>query len=167
MTMAGNRAIHQLPEVTSLQDGDLFVIARPSGGSFVDRSIDATGFPQQMQFTTVTVPAASVLTLGTTPFTLIAAPAAGQAIFVKAALMSMLNGSIDYATSTNLNIGAVAGTGYLLLDISTASSSPWIASGGGGTIVDGASTVLTAGGVNPTAGDYDLEIQLWYITITL
>ena len=167
MTMAGNKAIHQLQEATELQDGDLLIISRPSGGGFVDRYVDASTFPQRTQYVAVTVPTASVLTLGATPFTLIAAPAAGQAIFVKAALMSMLNGSIDYATSTNLNIGSVGGTGYLLLDISNASSSPMIASGGGGTIVDGASTVLTAGGVNPTAGDYDLEIQLWYITITL
>ncbi len=163
-----NKAIHQLQEATELQDGDVFIIARPSGGDYIDRKIDAATFPQRVQYASVTVPSASVLTLGTTPFTLIAAPTAGTAILVKAALMSMVSGTTDYTTSTEVYIAADGGLDVLTASIADALSSPLVAAAvNGGNVVDGAAIELNAGGVNPAAGDYDLVFQIWYQVITL
>jgi hypothetical protein len=163
-----NKAIHQLQEATELQDGDVLIIARPSGGDFIDRKIDAATFPQRVQYLSVTVPSASVLTLGTTPFTLIPAPTAGTAIFVKAALMSMVSGATDYTTSIQVNLAADGGDDFLTVPIDNAGGSPLIANAAlGGNLVDGATIELNAGGVNPEDGDYDLVFQLWYQVITL
>ena len=151
-----------------MQDGDLFVIARPSGGVFVDRSIDAATFPQRTEYVAVTVPAASVLTLGTTPFTLIPAPAAGFGILVKAVVMTEVDGTTDYTTSTTVGIGPVGGTDIFTVEIDTAANTPLTGTEqNGAQLVAAAAVQANAGGVNPTAGNYDLSFQLWYQIIPM
>ena len=168
MTMAGNKAIHQLQEATELQDGDLLIISRPSGGGFVDRYVDASTFPQRTEYISVTIPTASVLTLGVTPFNLIAAPPAGFAILVKAVVMSMVSGTTDYTTSTTVGIGPVGGTDTFTTEINDAAASPMTGLGqNGAQLVAAVAVQANAGGVNPVAGDYDLVFQLWYQEIPL
>jgi hypothetical protein len=165
--MTGNRAIHQNPEVTSVQDGDVFIVSRPSGGTYVDRSIDASGFPQQVQYTSVLVPSASVLDLFDNPFEIIPAPAAGTAILVKAAVATKGTGSTDYATATDIYLAADGGTNAFLFDIASTGNFPLVGGAVQGTqLGDGAAIVLTAD-ANPTAGNYDILFQVWYQVITL
>ena len=166
MTMP-NKAIHQLAEATSLQDGDVLVVSRPSGGSFVDRSVDAATFPQRLQYAAITVPVASVLTLGDTPVIVVPGPSAGEAIVLKNAVLKMVNGTTDYATSTTLSLGTDGGGDIAQFDISGAAASPMVPGFLGGKITTASDLILTAGGVNPTDGNYDLEIQVWYTVITL
>lgn len=163
-----NKAIHQLEEVSRLKDGDLLIIARPSGGAYVDRSIDAATFPQRVELALVTVPTASVLTLGTTPYTLIPAPGVGKGIVPKQVLMSMVSGTTSYATSTDVFVACDGGADIFKLEIQDASATPQIGTAElAGTVVDNADLELNAGGVNPTAGDYDLVLQVWYQLVDL
>jgi hypothetical protein len=163
-----NKAIHQLEEVTRLKDDDLFIIARPSGGAYIDRSINAATFPQRVELAAVTVPTASVLTLGTTPYTLIPAPGAGKAIVPKQVLMSMISGTTGYATQTDVYVACDGGSDIFRLEIDNAGNTPQIATAElAGTVVDNADLELNAASVNPTAGDYDLVLQIWYQIVDL
>ena len=164
-----NRSISQLSEVTQLQDGDLFVIARPSGGAFVDRSIDAATFPQRTLQIDVTIPTASVLTLGTTPYELIPAPGAGLAIVPKAMLVRLEDGTTDYTTNTNVSIKAAGGNEVFSIPIDSAALSPLVATGvlAGGNLVDNAALVAEEQTGNPAAGNYNLRCSIWYQIVTI
>lgn len=163
MNMA-NKAIHQLQEATELQDGDVLIVARPSGGSFVDRKIDAATFPQRTLYASVTVPSASVLTLGTTPFELLPAQGAGTTIQVLQMAITTSGQTTPYDTE-NVLVGT-----QLEFDASL-------------IFVDGAyicaeavpqATLpapnqplnLTAAS-DLTSGDGDLVIQVWYRIINI
>lgn len=164
-----NKSIHQLDEVTELQDGDLFVIARPSGGSYVDRSIDAATFPQRTLQAEVTIPTASVLALGTTPFQLLPAPGAGLAIVPKAMLVRFVGGTTDYATNTTVAIKGLGGNAVFNIPIDTAALSPVLATGvlAGGNLVENAALVAEEETGNPTAGNYNLVCTIWYQIVTI
>lgn len=164
-----NKSIHQLAEVTELQDGDLFVIARPSGGSYVDRSIDAATFPQRTLQADVTIPSASVLALGTTPYQLIPAPGAGLAIVPKAMLVRFANGTTDYTTNTQMFIKGAGGNAVFEISIDSAALSPVLAVGvlAGGNLVDNGALVAEEETGNPADGNYDLVCSIWYKIVTI
>lgn len=165
----GNRAIHQLDELTQLQDGDVFVIARPLGGSYVDRRIDAATFPQRTLQADVTIPSASVLALGTTPYQLIPAPGAGLAIVPKAMLVRFVNGTTDYTTNTNVAVKGAGGNAVFNIPIDSEALSPVLAAGvlAGGNLVDNGALVAEEETGNPADGDYDLVCTIWYQIVTI
>lgn len=154
-----NRAINQFPALTELQDGDLLYTVRAA----TDYSVDASTFAGRVLSVRVTIPTASVLTLFTTPFEIIPAPAAGQVILPLRAVLFLVDGSVDYATNTSLLLATTTGTSVCTFDIQDVLTTPQV----NGT---GLSPVVKAGEAlrasietgNPTTGDYDIELLVFY-----
>jgi len=124
----------------------------------------------------ITIPSASVLTLFSTPYTLLPAPGAGKAIRLVDWSASITYNSIAYATNTTLQIytataGTVQGSNSVILT-STASrhllGSLTSASGTTSTqLIANQALLLNTLSGNPTAGNSVLTIYIGYDIITL
>jgi len=124
-----------------------------------------------IQSTTVTIPTASVLTLNSTPFTLIAAPGAGLVIVPVALYSTMTYNSATYAAnaagfSVRYTDGSGASTAMTLTQAYIQSAASAIFNINAGTTaitpVANAPLVLYADTANPTTGNSDLKIRIWY-----
>ena len=154
-----NRAINQFPAITELQDGDLLYTVRAA----TDYSVDASTFAGRVLSVRVTIPTASVLTLFTTPFEIIPAPAADKVILPLRAVLFLVDGSVDYTTNTNLFLATETGTDVASFDITSAANTPQVNSAGqGGIVKAGEALEARVDAGNPTAGDYDAEILVFY-----
>jgi hypothetical protein len=122
----------------------------------------------------LTIASADVLTLNTTPLTIVAAQGAGYAIEVLSASLRMVFNSVAYATNTRVEILASGasvpqlqfGTGVLSSASNVLNS---IGKGGGvGTnMIDNTSIVVSVDSGDPTAGDSDITVYITYRIITL
>jgi hypothetical protein len=125
----------------------------------------------------LTIPTASVLTLYTTPLTIIAAPGAGYAIEVISAAYRLTFNSIAYATNTTLRLiqdtadvpvgssvsSALAATITQMSDIN-AINNP---TSGQTKIIENKALTVTVATGDPTAGNSALDIYVTYRLITL
>lgn len=154
-----NRAINQFPALTELQDGDLLYTVRAA----TDYSVDASTFAGRVLSVRVTIPTASVLTLFTTPFEIIPAPAAGQVILPLRAVLFLVDGSVDYTTNTNLFLATETGTDVASFDIGDVNTTPQVNNGtAGGVVKAGEALQAKVATGNPTTGDYDIELLVFY-----
>lgn len=154
-----NQAINQFPEVTTLLDGDLLYTVRGT----TDHSVDASTFAGRILVQTTVIPTASVLTLGTTPFQIIPAPAASLVILPLRSVIYMTDGTVNYTTSTDLFLATETGADIAQFDISDASLTPQVNSALTGAVVKaGEALEANTAGVNPTTGDYDITVTVWY-----
>jgi hypothetical protein len=124
----------------------------------------------------LTIATADVLTLNTTPLTIVAAQGAGTAIEVISANVKIDFNSAAYATNTTLlliisgaNTHSAIATNVLT---STVSSQKYITTIGTGTatatqIIENADLQVQVQTGNPTAGDSDITVYVTYRIITL
>ena len=154
-----NQAINQFPEVTSLLDGDLLYTVRGT----TDHSVDASTFAGRILVQTTVIPTASVLTLGTTPFQIIPAPAASLVILPLRSVIYMTDGTVDYATSPSMFLATETGSNFAEFVIDDATLTPQV-NGCFANVVLKAGEAIEANtaGANPTAGDYDITVTVWY-----
>lgn len=125
---------------------------------------------------TIRIPTSEVLTLNGTPKTLIAAPGVGKVIEIIHVSVKIDYGTTPYATNTSLRVRHV-GAGFAIrfqndILLSTASRTlrmDGIVSTGSGTtntqILENAALQAFVDVGNPTAGDSDIYVNIWY-TIT-
>lgn len=158
-----NRAISQLPEAGTSLDDDIYILVR--GG--VNYRISRSNMPPEWLSAQTVIPAANVLTLNATPVVVVTAAPAGSVIIPQAGLVEFANGTVNYATNTTLMLISTTATGtpIRIANISNrtlpnAFITP--ATGGSSPAKDGDSLSVQVLTGNPTAGDSDLTVTIWY-----
>ena len=156
-----NKSINQMPSLLSLQDGDLLYAVRSS----TDYKVDAATFAGRVQAFETLIPSADVLTIGNTPVNVVPAPTASQVIVPLMVFFKYESGTTDYVS-----------TGDLVLINAAAGATYGTAIGMGSTAGDGNTMTMTgdlldAGAglflctsdvADPTTGDYDLRVIVYY-----
>lgn len=126
----------------------------------------------------VTITSAQVLQLNSTPIEIVPAPGAGKAIDIISATAKLTYNSIPYATNTVL---MVLNTSSTQQQLSLAGASPFLASSSskigkffgtnfGNTlnqIVENEAIVVSVATGNPTAGDSDIVVYVYYHILDL
>jgi hypothetical protein len=119
----------------------------------------------------LTIASADVLTLNSTPLTIVAAQGVGTAIEVISASLNIDFNSIAYATNTTIQVKSDTGTvahaqgDFLTAPFSVITKIPL--SSAGGTIIENESMKVTVQTGDPTAGDSDITVYVTYRIITL
>lgn len=132
-------------------------------------------YDEQQQVVQVTVPTASVLTLNSTPVTLVAAQGAGTAIVIDEITLKLVFNSVAYTGSNNLEFRYTNGSGAkVTADIAAAVLNA--SSGTNYNIVKGVVTALVPVAnspvvvfvptANPGAGNSDLVFTVTYRVLT-
>lgn len=163
-----SRSTSQLALVNQRQDDDLLYGVRDNGyGTWSDLALRVGDLAPEIFRASVTIPTAEVLTLNSTPVTVLTATN-GQIPIPVFITINFSGGTTPYATNVNLRFYADSAT------IADYFASAGINKAAGVTIVSQANTsglyqadpnanlicqVLSG---NPTAGDNDLNITLFY-----
>jgi hypothetical protein len=125
--------------------------------------------------TSITIATAAVLTLNSSPVTIVPAPGAGYAIEVISASARVIYNSAAYATNTTIQVesnGATTPQFRLLNGINQTISSHrslgrYVSANTETQIIENADLMVTVAGGDPTAGDSDIKIYLRYKVIEL
>jgi hypothetical protein len=126
----------------------------------------------------ITIASADVLTLNTTPITIVAAQGVGTAIEVLSASAKMVYNSSDYATNGNMIIRCVGANsaqvgfddnGFLFGTVSRIVPSASVLSDGTTDtfLIENSNLEITVETGDPTAGDSDITVYVTYRIITL
>ncbi len=160
-----NKAINQLVYTPDRTDDDRHYIVR----SATDYQILGASFAPKLEAASVLIPSAQVLTLFTTPVQVVPAAPAGYINIPIGGTIEFSGGGADYATNTTLLVGstsALTSSVYTLVgsiaDRSTANAA-YLPSGAAvsPTIeADSLSVMIQTG--NPTAGDSDILVTVYY-----
>ena len=154
-----NQAINQFPEVTSLLDGDLLYTVRGT----TDHSVDASTFAGRILVAEVVIPTAQVLTIGTTPVQIVAAPAADKVLIPLITVYQYLDGTTPFTTSADLciesNGGGVLQTAIGMGDETQANV---MGSNGGASAAGASLRATTTDADDPVGGDFDLRVVIYY-----
>lgn len=153
-----NQSISQFPEVTTLLDGDLLYTVRGT----TDHSVDASTFAGRILVAEVVIPTAQVLTIGATPVQVVAAPAADKVLIPLATVFQYLDGTTPYSASADLCIQCDSVTLQTALGMG-ADFDPNVMANNGGSVAAGTALVVTTTDAgDPTTGDYDLRVVIYY-----
>ena len=159
-----NRAIHQFPNTANRLDEDDLIYTVRNG---LDYRMPAYLLPPTIYTAQAVIAAADVLTLFSSPVAIIPAPAAGKYIWPRLALIEFSGGSADYATNTQLGIGTNNGDPVLIGDISDRTAPNTAYAQVNGILNPGQPLLAYVLGGNPTAGNSDLTITMWYSILNL
>ncbi len=163
-----NKAIHQLPFTADRDDlSDRFYIVR----SNADRQLPGSALPPKLNVASRLITSTQVLDLFDTPLEIVPAAPSGFVHVPLRGLVEFQGGSVDYATNTQLGIGSTSAIAQLLVgDISdrTYPNALTVVSGAGGSpSIAGDSLSVFVDTGNPTAGDSDILVTVWYNTLEL
>ena len=165
-----NKAIHQLTYTQDRDDvNDRFYMVR----SATDYQLPGTALPPKLNVASRLITAAQVLALYDTPLEIVPAAPTGFIHYPIRGLIEFGGGSTDYATNTQLKI--VSTTDPILNNLLIGSIAdntipnaltPEFGAGGVPSFA-GDSLSVTAETGNPTAGDSDITVTVWYNTLEL
>jgi len=155
-----NRSIHQQPFASNRVAGDVFMIDRSTN----TLKLDESALPPTLLTAQVVIASADVLTMFTTPIQVIPAADAGTVYFVRGGIIEFANGSANYATNTNaMLVSTTTPTApAFLASIASRTVVPLFSQTGTASVVAGDSVSITVQTGNPTAGDSDLTVTVWY-----
>ena len=163
-----NKAIHQLTYTQDRDDvNDRFYVVRSS----TDYQIPGTAFPPKLNIATRLITTAQVLALYDTPLEIVPAAPTGFIHYPIRGLIEFGGGSADYATNTALYIGSTSAMGVQLIGSIADRTKPNLmgnvtfAAGAESMSGDSLSVAVESG--NPTAGDSDITVTVWYNTLQL
>lgn len=162
-----NKAIHQLPFDNNREASDVLYIVR----SGVDMQIPASAMAPALQSQTTVIPSADVLTMNDTPVQVVDAAPTGYSNIPIRGLVQFSGGTNNYATNTTMVIGStstVSDTDYLASTDIQDRSAPInivVQTTGKAVIDDGLSAYVTTG--NPTAGNSNLTVTVWYYQLEI
>lgn len=165
-----NKAIHQLTYTQDRDDvNDRFYDVRNG----VDYQIPGSAFPPKLNRASRMITTAQVLDLFDTPLEIVAAAPTGFIHSPIRGLIEFGGGSTDYATNTQLKIVSTTDpvlNGLLVGDISDNTNPNALTTNaplGGVPSFAGDSLSVTVETGNPTAGDSDITVTVWYNTLEL
>jgi hypothetical protein len=162
-----NKSISQLAFSDTRQSDDRLYVVRQG----VDYQIPASAMAPALLQQTTFIESADVLTLNDTPVQVVDPVGTGLIAYPVRAVIQFSDGTTDYATNTNIVIGAtstVDDANYQLAgNIADASEALSMASIGASLTGDGdgLSAYVTTG--NPTAGNYDLTVTVYYYLLSI
>ena len=164
----GSKAIHQLPFTADRDDlNDRFYLVR----SGADRQLPGSALPPKLNVASRLITSTQVLALNSAPLEVVAAAPVGWVHIPMRGLVEFQGGSVDYATNTEISIGSTSSLDQLLAGSIADRTDPnalTIVSGVGGlpsVAGDSLSAYVVSG--DPTAGDSDILVTVWYYTLEL
>lgn len=143
----------------------------PQGKQYV---IGLASYPYQapesvFTYFETTLTSAQILDLFTTPIELIAAPSATEVISITKAIVTLKYGTATYVSAGNLNItqgsNNMAQFGATVIAATADKTSQVLSSSA--TLTPGTAVDIKVTGANPTTGDGELKVQLWYNVVQL
>lgn len=171
-----NQAIHQRPLASNRLAGDVIMIDR-TGGTF---KVDETYLMPKLYAARVLIESADVLTMGTTPILVVQPPPAGHVLIPLRGLIEFSGGTVNYAVNTDCALGSTStltDSAYTLTGKITCLDSmsafdmqvsnmltPECTAGVSPTLKDEGLSLKVIGG-DPTTGDSDLTVTVWYFQI--
>lgn len=169
-----NRATHQLPFLTlPPEDNDLFYAVRDNGnGTYSDLSIRKLDLSPNIRTVSIVIPSADVLQLNSTTQTVLFGGVAGYFNLPLFVVTTFGSGSTSYATNTNLVFfpaSLTAAEAFAEVDISANPGEVYVSPVYGSAYTQFAESegvICQVETGNPTAGDCDLTITLYYQLIT-
>ena len=158
-----NKAINQLANAANRTDQDWFYIVR----SGADLKLQGSNMAPQLLVQKTIIESADVLTLNTTPVLVVPAAPAGYSIAPRGGIVEFSGGSTNYAANTTLMLISSTALGFpvrvasivnrlipnAFITPATSTPSPCIEG-------DSLSAQVLTG--DPTTGDSDLTITVWY-----
>jgi len=167
-----NRSTHQMPIATARQEDDITYIAREvTPGVYEDRRISLTDISPSYFTAQLTIPSASVLTLNSVPLQIIGALSISEGIVPLFGFVDFVNVTVPYATNVVAYLGtsALTSTNYVMafnIDEADGERSiiyPQPAAGlATANMAVGESMWIKVLGGDPTAGDGDLVVTVYY-----
>jgi hypothetical protein len=157
-----NKAVNQMPSIGALADGDLLYVVR----SGTDYNVDASSFAGRIQSFGTIIDSGDVLQLGTTPFVVVPAPAATQVLMPVMVYFQWISGTTGYTSGANLavyhpSLATKFGEAIGLGSLGDGNTMLMF----GGQVEPGTELVITTDdGLDPTGGDYDLRVVVFYTT---
>jgi hypothetical protein len=163
-----NKATHQLTFTDQRDDlNDRFYIVRSS----TDYQLPGYLLPPRIEIASRLIITSEVLALFTTPLQIVPAAPVGWVHIPLRGLVEFTGGTADYATNTQLYIGSTSAMAELVVGSIADRTDPnalTTANGAGGVpSVAGDSLSVSVGTGNPTAGDSDIRVTVWYYTLEL
>jgi hypothetical protein len=154
-----NRAINQFPNAASLQDGDLLYAVRGT----TDYKIDAATFAGRIQAFQTVIASADVLTIGTTPVIVVPAPSASQVLIPVMVFFQYSNGTTDYTGPDLALVDAAQNEIYGTAQTMGFSGDGNVMGITSGAMIAGDGLYLsTFDQTDPTTGDYDMKVIVYY-----
>jgi hypothetical protein len=154
-----NRAINQFSNAASLQDGDLLYAVRGT----TDYKIDAATFAGRIQSFQTVIASADVLTIGTTPVIVVPAPSASQVLLPVMVFFQYINGTTDYTGPDLAMVDAAQNEIYALAQTMGVSGDGNVMGMTSGALIAGDGLYLsTFDQTDPTTGDYDMKVIVYY-----
>ena len=166
----------QYPAATSptdYTDATNFLIETPNGDIKLASLEGLSTFFCSAQCTSLSIASADVLQLNSTPLTIVSAPGAGYAIEVISASAKLTYGTVQYATNTVLQLVTTGGNDAQVDWISTFLSTSGNAIGRAvniydkSNLIENAALTVTVETGDPTAGDSDITVYVYYRIIAI
>ena len=163
-----NKAIHQLTYTQDRDDlNDRFYMVR----SNTDYQLPGSALPPKVNIASRSITSVQVLDLNSTPLEIVSNAPTGWLHIPIRGLVEFDGGSADYAANTDLTIISTTSLGKLLLGSIADRTDPnalTVLSGAGGLpSVSGDSLSVLVDSGNPTTGDSDIRVTVWYYTLEL
>lgn len=158
-----NKAINQLDTATDRQPGDVFHVER----SLSDYKMDESYLPPAIKVQTTVIATADVLTLNATPVVVVPAAPAGYVNVPCGGVVEFSGGTTNYAANTTLMLVTTTVPGSALRIASIADRTLPNTFVVPATLLvspafDGDSISAQVETGDPTTGDSDLTITVWY-----
>lgn len=171
----GSKAVHQFTQVTNEDPTDVLPAVRYTGGVPGNISIERAAIAYQRLDRTVTIDSADVLTLFTTAQPVVFG-VSGKIIIPWFSLLTRSGGSVNWATNTTVILGAadtLDNTHYTLIGTlpivafpSTVIYPGFTNTGEITSVGVGEDLFIKSKTGNPTAGDGDLSVKVFYALVT-
>lgn len=163
-----NKSISQLIFTADRDDlNDRFYMVR----SNADYQLPGSALPPKINIASRSITSVQVLDLNSTPLEIVSNAPTGRLHIPIRGLVEFDGGSVDYATNTSIAIGSTTALGNMLIgsiaDRTDPNALTVAAVAGGVPSVAGDSLSVYVDGGNPTAGDSDIRVTVWYYTLEL
>ena len=163
-----NKSISQLIFTADRDDlNDRFYMVR----SNTDYQLPGSALPPKLNIASRSITSSQVLALFTTPLEIVSNAPTGWVHIPVRGVVEFDGGSADYAANTELSIGSTTALSQLLVGSIADRTDPnalTVTSGAGGTpSVSGDSLSVYVATGNPTTGDSDILVTIWYYTLEL
>ena len=163
-----NKAIHQLTYTQDRDDlNDRFYMVR----SNTDYQLPGSALPPKVNIASRSITSVQVLDLNSTPLEIVSNAPTGWLHIPIRGLVEFDGGSADYATNTSIAIGSTSALANMLIGSIADRTDPnalTVEAGNSGVpSVSGDSLSVYVVNGNPTAGDSDIRVTVWYYTLEL
>lgn len=171
----GSKSTHQFPTLATLEPDDLFYVVREeSPGVYKDYSAPRSLLPESVQVATVLLTSAEILDIFDTPVELVASQGSGSLIVLKMVTMNAVDGTTAYVGDFLIGGSTINSTNYIIQCPIPEQETPIpfnvIYPNNAGTSINqgvapGSPLNISALTTNPTTGDGDVLVKVYYTVI--